>query len=79
LKKINNTMEFNFKSFLIENGWYYFDDTIFKKGTYQINLKKGFFLLFNNNKEVKHNHIATCKTPTCEVDSNIIFKHLNLK
>lgn len=70
------SMEFNFKSFLIENGWDYFDDTIFKKGTYQINLKKGFFLLFNNNKEVKHNHIATCKIPFNYNDSKIIFKHL---
>lgn len=69
-------MEFNFKLFLIESGWYYYDDTILKQGSFQINLKKGFFILFNNNKEIKHNHVATCKNPDCENDAKIIIKHL---
>ena len=69
-------MEFNFKTFLIENGWYYQDDTILTKGTFQISLKNNFFILFNNNQQVKYNHIATCKTPVSTSDAECIINHL---
>lgn len=70
---------FNFKEFLIEKGWCYADDTILKKGTFQICIKNGFFLFFNNNKDVKHNHIATLKIPTTSENAEVVFLHLILK
>lgn len=69
-------MEFNFKIFLVETGWYYQDDTILIKGNFQISLKNNFFILFNNNKQVKYNHIATCKTPASTSDAICIINHL---
>jgi hypothetical protein len=67
---------FDFKTFLIENGWYYQDDTILTKGNFQISLKNNFFILFNNNKQVKYKHIATCKKPVSLTDAECIINHL---
>ena len=69
-------MDFNFKTFLIENGWCYQDDTILTKGTFQISLKNNFFILFNNNQQVKYNHLSTCKTPVSKSDAVCIINHL---
>lgn len=70
---------FNFKIFLIENGWCCQDNIILTKGTFQISLKNDFFILFNNNQQVKYNHIATCKTPISTSDAVSIINHLLFK
>lgn len=68
--KVNKTNDdsqyhFNFRDYLISNGWEKKGANYFIKGYKSIKFvsNNSIMIALNNNKKVKYKHIVTCKVP----------------
>lgn len=56
---------FDFKQFLMDNGWKKVGDNYFVRGYKSIKFvsNSSIMIALNRDKKVKYNHIVTCKVP----------------
>lgn len=75
----NNTdIIFEFKDYLIQNGWKQ-RNNVWRKGKKSLFFtKNGLMIALNNKEGIKHKHIVTCETPCDWFEANVIFKRCRL-
>lgn len=72
--KKEKDMFFDFKEFLIENGWQKKSENFFVRGfkTIKFVSNNKIMIALNKDKKVKYDHIVTCKTPSSHTEADIL-------
>jgi hypothetical protein len=80
-KNKEESIEFDFFAYIESLGYKRIDERFYRKRFKQIKLTKkaDTMIGMNMNRNVKHNHVITCKVPQTKVEADIVFELTHLK